>query len=89
MKTISFIITNYNTKKYTEWCYNSIRKNLGYTHEIVMLDDGSEDGTWDLLQELKEKDLNMKIHRNENNIGIAYSYNKMVKLASNFLPSPK
>ena len=83
MKTISFIITNFNTKKYTEFVYNSIRKNLGYIHEIVMLDDGSQDGTWELLQELKEHDHNMVIHRNEENIGIAYSYNKMVELASN------
>ena len=83
MKTISFIITNFNTKKYTEWCYNSIRKNLGYIHEIVMIDDGSEDGTWELLQDLKKLDVNMKIHRNKTNIGIAYSYNKMVELASN------
>jgi len=35
METISFIIPNVNTKKYLEWCYNSIRKNLGYVHEIV------------------------------------------------------
>lgn len=83
MKTISFIITNFNTKKYTEWCYNSIRKNLGYIHEIVMLDDGSDDGTWELLQELKSKDPNMIIHKNDTNIGIAYSYNKMVKLSTN------
>ena len=83
MKTISFIITNFNTKKYTEWCYNSIRKNLGYIHEIVMLDDGSDDGTWELLQELKSKDPNMIIHKNDTNIGIAYSYNKMVELSTN------
>tara|TARA_Y100000593_G_scaffold79852_1_gene148814 strand:+ start:309 stop:1502 length:1194 start_codon:yes stop_codon:yes gene_type:complete len=81
--SISFIVTNFNTKKYTEWCYNSIRKNLGYKHEIVMLDDGSVDGTWELLQELKSTDINMKIHRNEKNIGIAYAYNKMVDLATN------
>ena len=83
MKSISFIITNFNTKKYTEFVYNSIRKNLGYVHEIVMLDDGSEDGTWELLQELKKTDHNMIIHKNEKNIGIAYSYNKMVELSSN------
>ena len=83
MEAISFIITNFNTKKYTEFVYNSIRKNLGYVHEIVMLDDGSEDGTWEILEELKSKDHNMIIHRNENNIGIAYSYNKMVELSSN------
>tara|TARA_B100000287_G_scaffold114172_1_gene106297 strand:+ start:2366 stop:3562 length:1197 start_codon:yes stop_codon:yes gene_type:complete len=83
MKVISFIITNYNTKKYTEFVYNSIRKNLGYVHEIVMLDDGSEDGTWELLQRLKQKDHNLVIHKNEQNEGIAYSYNKMVELSSN------
>ena len=64
MKAISFIITNFNTKKYTKFVYNSIRKNLGYFHEIVMLDDGSTDGTWELLQDLKKKDVNMKIHKN-------------------------
>jgi len=83
MKTISFIITNYNTKKYTQFVYNSIRKNLGYFHEIVMCDDGSDDGTWEWLQEIKKTDHNMIIHRNETNIGIAYSYNKMVELSSN------
>ena len=83
MESISFIITNFNTKKYTEWSYNSIRKNLGYRHEIVMLDDGSEDGTWELLQQLKSTDQNMIIHRNKKNVGIAFSYNKMVELASN------
>ena len=83
MESISFIIPNFNTKKYTEFVYNSIRKNLGYVHEIVMLDDGSSDGTWELLQELKSKDHNMIIHRNEKNIGIAYSYNKMVEISSN------
>lgn len=81
--SISFIITNFNTKKYTKFVYDSIRKNLGYVHEIVMLDDGSVDGTWELLQELKSHDHNMIIHKNEKNIGIAYSYNKMVELASN------
>ena len=83
MKEISFIITNFNTKEYTKFVYNSIRKNLGYIHEIVMLDDGSTDGTWEVLKELKSKDHNMIIHKNEENIGIAYSYNKMVQLASN------
>ena len=82
-KNISFLITNYNTKDYTEWCYNSIRKNLGYVHEIVLIEDGSEDGTWELLQNIQNKDTNVIIHRNDGNVGIAYSYNKAVELASN------
>ena len=80
---ISFIIANFNTKKYTQWCYNSIRKNLGNIHEIVMLDDGSTDETWELLKEIKKKDSNITIHRNEKNMGIPYSFNKMVELSNN------
>ena len=83
MKKISFIITNFNTKKYTKWCYDSIRKNLDKRHEIVLLDDGSEDGTWDLLKDIKNEDRDVQIYRNEENIGIAYSYNKMVELSTN------
>ena len=80
---ISFLITNFNTKKYTEWSYKSIRKNLSKDHEIVLVDDGSVDGTWDLLKELKSKDQNLIIHKNDSNIGIAYSFNKMVNLSTN------
>ena len=64
METISFIITNINTKKYLEWCYNSIRKNLGYFHEIILLDDGSDDGSWEWMEEIQKKDHNIKIHKN-------------------------
>ena len=80
---ISFLVANFNTKKYSEWCYKSIRKNLGSIHEIVMLDDGSTDGTWNLLQEIKKKDSNLVIHKNSKNIGIPYSFNKMVELSNN------
>ncbi len=48
-----------------KWSYNSIRKNLGYTHEICMADDFSDDGTWEWMKEISEKDVNVKIHRNE------------------------
>ena len=65
MKPISFIQPSRNNLKYLKWSYNSIRKNLGYVHEICMADDFSNDGTWEWLQEIAEKDKNVKIHRNE------------------------
>jgi len=65
MKAISFIQPSRNNLKYLKWSYNSIRKNLGYTHEICMADDFSNDGTWEWMQEIAEKDKNVKIHRNE------------------------
>jgi len=65
LKPISFIQPSRNNLKYLKWSYNSIRKNLGYIHEICMADDFSNDGTWEWLQEIAEKDKNVKIHRNE------------------------
>ena len=65
MKPISFIQPSRNNLKYLKWSYNSIRKNLGYRHEICWADDFSDDGTWEWMQEVAEKDGNVKIHRNE------------------------
>jgi len=65
MKPISFIQPSRNNLKYLQWSYNSIRKNLGYFHEICMADDFSNDGTWEWLQEISKTDPNVKIHRNE------------------------
>ena len=65
LKPISFIQPSRNNLKYLKWSYNSIRKNLGYIHEICMADDFSNDGTWEWMQEIAEKDKNVKIHRNE------------------------
>jgi len=65
MKPISFIQPSRNNLKYLKWSYNSIRKNLGYIHEICWADDFSDDGTWEWMQEIQKKDPNVKIHRNE------------------------
>ena len=63
-KTISFIQPSRNNLKYLKWSYESIRKNLGYRHEICMADDFSNDGTWEWMKEISKKDQNVKIHRN-------------------------
>jgi len=64
-EVISFIQPSRNNLKYLKWSYDSIRKNLGYRHEICWADDFSDDGTWEWMQEIAEKDKNVKIHRNE------------------------
>jgi glycosyltransferase involved in cell wall biosynthesis len=65
MKRISFIQPSRSNLKYLKWSYNSIRKNLGYIHEICMADDFSDDGTWEWMKEIAKQDPNVKIHRNE------------------------
>ena len=65
MKKISFIQPSRNNLKYLKWSYESIRKNLDKGHEICWADDFSDDGTWEWMQEIADKDKNVKIHRNE------------------------
>jgi len=83
-KVISFIQPSRNNLKYLKWSYNSIRKNLGYRHEICWADDFSDDGTWEWMQETAKKDKNIKIHRNEGptRLGHTILYDTLVDLAT-------
>jgi glycosyltransferase involved in cell wall biosynthesis len=83
-KIISFIQPSRNNLRYLKWSYNSIRKNLGYRHEICWADDFSDDGTWEWMNEIKEKDSNVKIHRNEGptRLGHTILYDTLVDMAT-------
>ena len=85
MKKISFIQPSRNNLKYLKWSYESIRKNLSPDHEICWADDFSDDGTWEWMQEIAEKDGNIKIHRNEGptRLGHTILYDTLVDMASN------
>ena len=85
MKTISFISPSRNNLSYLKWMHKSIRKNLGYVHEILLADDFSSDGTWEWLQEIKKTDVNIKIFRNEGpeRKGIVHWYDYLCEQASN------
>ena len=80
MKSISFIQPSRSNLKYLKWSYDSIRKNLGSHHEICWADDFSDDGTWEWMKEIAEKDPNVKIHRNEgpNRLGHTILYDTLV-----------
>ena len=85
MNVISFIQPSRNNLKYLKWSYNSIRKNLGYRHEICMADDYSDDGTWMWMNRIADKDKNVKIHRNygPGRLGHTILYDTLVDMASN------
>jgi len=84
-KIISFIQPSRSNLKYLKWSYNSIRKNLGYRHEICWADDFSDDGTWEWMKEIADKDKNVKIHRNEGpeRLGHTILYDTLVDMATN------
>ncbi len=84
-RVISFIQPSRNNLKYLQWSYNSIRKNLGYRHEICWADDFSDDGTWDWMNEVIKKDDNVQILRNNGpeRLGHTILYDRLVEMARN------
>jgi glycosyltransferase involved in cell wall biosynthesis len=78
---ISFIIPSRNNKIYLQQAVNSILECYGNQHDLVLLDDASNDGTWEWIQSL-EGDHFIK-YRNEGpeRVGHTILYDKGVELS--------
>lgn len=78
---ISFIIPSRNNIKYLQQAVKSITDCYGDTHDIVLLDDASTDGTWEWIQSL-EGDHFIK-YRNEGpeRVGHTILYDKGVGIS--------
>lgn len=57
----------------------SILRQTFSDFEFLICDDGSSDGTWDLLKSFAEKDNRIKLLRNDKNLGLAASLNRCLK----------
>jgi glycosyltransferase involved in cell wall biosynthesis len=57
-------------------------KQAGVHVELCIVDNASRDGTWELLQELKERDYPLILHRNFEDKGAAESLNIAASFAS-------
>lgn len=83
---ISVIMSVLNGEKYMRKGIESIVNQTFSEWEFIICDDGSTDGTWDILNEYSRKDARIVPIRNEKNCGLAYSLNKCIEVArSNIL----
>lgn len=65
-KIISIIVPVYNTKKYLARCVNSLRAQTYSRLEIILVDDGSTDGSGRLCDELAAEDERIRVFHKEN-----------------------
>lgn len=78
---VSIVVPVYNVEKYLPKCLNSL-VNQTYTHtEIVVVNDGSTDGSLQILKEFADKDPRIKIV-NKPNGGLSSARNAGVAVAS-------
>jgi len=80
-QSVTFIIPCRNNLVYLKQALNSIQKHYGEYHKIVILDDASNDGTWEWMQSINKE--NIKIYRNEgpDRVGHTVLYDKGIQLA--------
>ena len=73
--TVSVIIPVYNSEKYLRQCLDSICAQTLREIEIICIDDGSTDGSADILEDYRKKDSRVTVIR-QNNAGAGAARNK-------------
>lgn len=78
---ISVIIPVYNTKNYLKNCLNSIVKQTYNNLEIIIIDDGSQDGSGEICDAYAKKDPRIKLIH-QKNAGLSSARNAALKIAT-------
>lgn len=78
---ITFIIPCRNNLKYLKQAVNSIEDCYGDTHNIVILDDASNDGTWEWIESLNKSYIKTYRNGSDNRVGHTVLYDIGIKLA--------
>jgi glycosyltransferase involved in cell wall biosynthesis len=85
---ISVTVCTYNGAPYLEEQLNSLLAQT-YPHlEIVVVDDGSTDATWSILERFATQHSHIRLYRNRQNLGYIANFEKCMGLATGTLIAP-
>lgn len=76
---VSLIVPGHNNLRYIKNTYKSIREYYDDV-EIVLMDDGSDDGTWEWLESVGKQDDNVILFKSEKRVGHTILYDKGIEL---------
>ena len=66
MPKVSIVVPVYNVKDYLEKCVDSILRQTEREFELLLIDDGSTDGSGELCDTLAERDGRVRVIHQEN-----------------------
>ena len=75
---VAIILPVFNGEKTLNNTVNSLLDQSHYNFILYICDDGSKDGSYDLMEKYKSKKI--KIFKNNKNMGLGYTLNKLVGL---------
>ena len=73
---VSILIPVFNRKSYISDCIQSALDQTISSIEIIIVDNASNDGTWEICQEYANRDQRIRIFRNDTNIGPVRNWKK-------------
>lgn len=82
MPKVSILIPVFNRKKFIADCIQSALDQTYTDFEIVVVDNASDDGTWEICKNFAAKDKRVKIFRNSSNIGPVHNWLRCVDEAN-------
>ena len=78
---ISILLSSYNSEKTIENSINSVLKQNYSNFELLIIDDCSNDQTYKIIEKCASNDNRIKMYKNNENIGLTKSLNKLLKVA--------
>ena len=75
---VSVIMPVYNAGKFLVRAIESIRKQTVTDFELLIIDDGSTEDSWDIIKRYAKRDARIRKFRNHRNIGIVKSMNLLI-----------
>jgi GT2 family glycosyltransferase/glycosyltransferase involved in cell wall biosynthesis/polysaccharide pyruvyl transferase WcaK-like protein len=74
---VSILMVTHNSAEYVPLCLNALLRCTSYpAYEVIVVDNGSRDGTPELLEGFASRDPRVRVIRNEYNLGFAGGNNQ-------------
>ncbi len=80
MPKVTILLPIFNAENYIDSCLSSLLDQTFDDFEIIAINDGSTDGTFEVLERVAEKDKRLRVI-NQNNQGLIRTLNKGLELA--------
>lgn len=81
-KKVSLVIPVYNAENYLDRCIDSIISQTYKNIEVIFIDDGSKDNSWEILKSYKLRYPDVIYSYHQENMGVSKTRNKGIQLAT-------
>ena len=78
---VSVVMPAYNAEQYINRAVSSVVNQSVEDWELLVIDDFSQDNTYQVVKQMAMEDSRIKLHRNESNMGVARTRNRALDMS--------